>query len=287
MNYHGPFDVKKVVEFEWRDRDPEFLLRNVSAEMFAATRTARDPRFVNVEAARLIMSFHSYVISTGNVNILVDTCVGNHKNRPALAEWHMQERPYLETLHRAGFGLDDIDFVCCTHLHADHIGWNTQLEDGRWVPTFPKARYIFARREVEYWEQFHAADPDNPYRNSWADSVLPVLEAGRVDLVESDHEIASGIWLAPAPGHTPGNIVLELKQGSRRAMMCGDSIHHAVQIEKPSWSSNFCLDPVEAATTRLRLLERIADNGTVLLPAHFGGPTAVQVVSDDQGFFYC
>ncbi len=286
MKYDGPFDVRKVVEFEWRDRDPTFLLKDVSLDDFLATRTSRDDRFVNVADQRLIMSFHSYVVSIGGRNLLVDSCVGNHKDRPALAEWHMQERPYLDRLAAAGFGVDDIDFVCCTHLHADHVGWNTRLEDGRWVPTFPKARYVFARREVEYWEAFHAADPDNMYRNSWSDSVLPVLEAGRVDQVDDDHEILPGVSIEPAPGHTPGNIVINLDDGQKRAMMCGDSVHHAVQIERPHWSSNFCLDPVESAVTRRHLLEGIADTGTVLLPAHFGGPTAVRIVSEADGLFY-
>lgn len=286
MRCPGPFDIQKVIEFEWPDREPSFLLKDVSSENFQRTRAASDARFVNQDNKKLIMSFHSFVIRTPKANLLVDTCVGNHKERPALAEWHLQERPYLSRLAQAGMGPEDIDFVCCTHLHADHVGWNTRLKDSRWVPTFPNARYLFARREVEFWEGFHNGDPDNPFKNSWLDSIVPVLEAGQVDLVDDGHEVTEGITIAPAPGHTPGNVIIELKDQSRRAVMTGDVIHHPVQIEQPQWSSNFCLDPVQSAATRTNLLQRLADQDTVLLPAHFAGPTAVKVITDRSGFFY-
>ena len=203
-----------------------------------------------------------------------------------MAEWHLRDGPYLDRLRDTGVGPEDIDFVCCTHLHADHVGWNTQLRDGRWVPTFPNARYLFAADEVAYWEQFHADDPENQFVRSWQDSVLPVLEAGQVARVASDHEPLPGVRFHPAPGHTPGNIVIELEHERRRAVLCGDSIHHAVQIEQPEWSSNFCSDPVQSAATRQALLERLCDTGTILLPAHFGGPTAVQITGEGDGFFY-
>ena len=275
-----------MIEFEWPGRDPEFLLKDVTAAQFRQTRTAADARFVTQDTKQLIMSFHSYVVKTPSGTLLVDTCVGNHKDRPALAEWHMRDGPYLSRLARAGVTPEEISFVCCTHLHADHVGWNTQLKDGRWVPTFPNARYLFAAEEVAYWEQFHAADPDNRYRRAWEDSVMPVLEAGQVDRVASDAELLHGINLRPAPGHTPGNVVIEVDDGRRRAVLCGDTVHHPVQIEHPEWSSNFCSDPVRSALTRRDLLARMADTGTVLLPAHFATPTAVTIVSDADGFFY-
>ena len=282
----GPFSIEKVVEFEWPDRDPEFLLRDVTASDFRATRTADDPRFVNQSAKTLIMSFHSYVVRVADVTVLIDTCVGNDKERPALAEWHLQQRPYLDRLRAAGLEPADINFICCTHLHADHVGWNTQLSNGRWVPTFPNARYLFAADEVEYWQQFHAADPDNMFKNSWTDSVLPVLEAGQAELVGSDFEITAGLQLQPAPGHTPGNVVIRLQNDTQQAVLSGDVVHHPVQIERPEWSSNFCLDPRLSAATRHQLLEEIADTETILLAAHFAGPSALKVVGSNGGFFY-
>jgi glyoxylase-like metal-dependent hydrolase (beta-lactamase superfamily II) len=286
MQMPGPFQIQRVVEFLWPAREPGFLLRDVTAADFATTRTSRDERFVDPQSGLLIMSFHSFVVQTGAGTLLVDTCVGNHKDRPIIPEWHQQEFPYLERLGQAGLRPEDIDFVCCTHLHADHVGWNTRLDNGRWVPTFPNARYVFAAAEIEFWEQYHLDNPGDAYYRPWSDSVLPVLDANRAQLVASDHEIADGIRLQPAPGHTPGNVVIELDDGKQRAVMSGDVIHHAVQIERPEWSANFDGDPDAARITRLALLERLADTGTVLLPAHFSGPTAVGITSDSGGFFY-
>jgi len=287
MKMPGPFDIQRVQEFEWPYRDLNFvLLADATSEAFARTRISRDARFVNVPAGTLIMSFHSFVVRTKHGNLLVDSCVGNHKNRPTVPDWHQQEFPYLERLHAAGLAPGDIDFVCCTHLHGDHIGWNTQLEDGRWVPTFKNARYLLAADEVNYWQQLHADEPKNAYWRSWQDSVLPIIEAGLVDRVASDHEVLPGIRLAPAPGHTPGNVIIELEEGGRRAIMSGDVVHHPVQIERPEWSSVFDSDPDTARRTRYRLLERIADTDTDLLGAHFSGPTALRVVTAGDRFDY-
>ena len=181
---------------------------------------------------------------------------------------------------------DDIDYVCCTHLHADHVGWNTRLENDRWTPTFRNARYLFAEDEIGYWEKYHADTPGTPYERAWKDSILPVMEAGLIDRVASDHEIMSGIRLRPAPGHTPGNIVIELDDGRQSAIMSGDVIHHPVQIERPAWSSQFDEDPDEARVTRLKLLEGVADTDTLLMGAHFAAPTALMITSSTDGFFY-
>ena len=286
MNLPGPFEIRKVLDLEWVVPEVEMFLLDVTTAEFRRTRTADDPRFVEQATARPILSFHSYLVRTPAGNLLVDSCVGNQKQRPQLAVWNMREGAYLQRLSAAGVAPEDVNFVCCTHLHADHIGWNTRLTDGRWVPTFPNARYIFADAEVAYWEGFHRADPQNIYCQSWQDSVLPVLEAGLVDRVRSDHEIASGIRLRPAPGHTPGNVVIELDDGRNRAVMSGDVIHHPVQIEQAAWTSRFCRDPLAARTRRIELLQRIAGTGTVLLAAHFAGPTAVRVTEDRDGFFY-
>ena len=150
MKLLGPFEIQRVVEFEWPHRELNFIFHDEAThESFAATRMSRDTRFVNVSAATLIMSFHSLIVRTPQGVLLVDSCVGNHKERPIIPEWHQQTFPYLQRLKAAGLTPDDIDIVCCTHLHGDHIGWNTQLEDGRWVPTFKNARYLLAADEVK------------------------------------------------------------------------------------------------------------------------------------------
>ncbi len=286
MKLPGPFDIIRVLEFQWPAREPGFLLRNVSRADVLDTKTGRDPAFVDPATGLLIMSFHSLVVRTDQGNLLVDACVGNHKERPLIPEWHQQEWPYLERLAQAGLTPADIDYVCCTHLHGDHVGWNTRLDDGRWVPTFPNARYLFAAGEVAYWETYHEVDPENAYIRPWADSVLPVMAAGQVDRVDYDHEILPGIRLRHAPGHTPGNVVVELDDGRARAVMSGDVVHHPVQIERADWCSQFDTDHYQALETRQALLESLADTDTLLMGAHFAGSAAITVVGDRDGFFY-
>ena len=286
MRLPGPFEIHRVQEFEWPERELDFLLLDVTREDFNTTRTSTDARFVDVERGLLRMSFHSFVVRTPQGVLLVDTCVGNDKERQVIPEWHMQNFPYLSRLRDVGLTPEDIDYVCCTHLHGDHVGWNTRLENGRWVPTFPNARYLFADAEVSYWEQFHVDNPGNVYGGPWNDSVLPVIEAGLVDRVASDHEIMSGIRLSPAPGHTPGNVVIELGDGQSSAVMSGDVLHHPVQIERPQWASVFDNDPDHARVTRRGLLERVADTSVLLMGAHFAAPTALQVESDADCFMY-
>jgi len=285
MRMPGPFEVRRVQEFEWPHRELAFvLLPDATPEEFARTRVSKDSRFVDVEAGTLRMSFHSFVVRTEHGVLLVDSCVGNHKTYPTLAEWNQRELPYLKRLRAAGLTPDDVDFVCCTHLHGDHVGWNTYLDNGQWVPTFRNARYLLAADELGFWENLHATDPDNMYRHVWRESVLPIIEHGRVERVASDHEIWPGIRLAPAPGHTPGNVVIELEQRGERAIMTGDVMHHPVQIERPEWSSNFDGDPDAARATRQRLLERVANTGTYVLGAHFAGPTALRITSEGDAF---
>ena len=286
MRLPGPFELHRVLEFEWPAREPDFLLTGINRGDILGTRTGQDPAFVDPATGLLIMSFHSLVLRTPAGTLLVDTCVGNHKDRPMLPEWHQQEWPYLDRLAQAGLTPADIDFVCCTHLHGDHVGWNTRLDDGCWVPTFPNARYLFARKELAYWEQHHRDDPQSIYRRPWEDSILPVIDAGQVDVVAEEAEILPGIRLQPAPGHTPGNVVIEANDGRRRAVLSGDVIHHPVQIERPDWCSNFDLEQPPAQRSRGALLQRIADQDILLCGAHFAGPAALRVVSDGDGFFY-
>jgi glyoxylase-like metal-dependent hydrolase (beta-lactamase superfamily II) len=286
MRLPGPFEILRVLEFEWTQREPGFLLTGIGREDIKCTRAGADARFADPLTGLLIMSFHSLIVRTSQGVLLVDTCVGNHKDRPMLPEWHQQEWPYLERLETVGLTPAAIDYVCCTHLHGDHVGWNTRLQDGRWVPTFPNARYLFAASELDYWQQHHAEDPDSIYRRPWEDSVLPVIAAGQVDSVPDEAELLAGVRLRPAPGHTPGNVVIELDDGRRRAVMSGDVVHHPVQIERPDWCSEFDLDQQPARQTREALLERVADTGTVLMGAHFAGPSALLIESSAAGFAY-
>jgi len=281
----GDIRIDRVVESESPLFDPPFLFPDATAEAVERERSWLEPHFIDPVSKKLIMSFHSYLVRTPNHTILVDACVGNDKERPHRAFWHRLQTPYLSDLAAFGVAPGDVDFVMCTHLHIDHVGWNTRLLDGRWVPTFPNAKYIFARKEYEYWERLHHSKPAEPVNHgSFADSVLPVVEAGRAVLVEMDHEIDPRLRLAPAPGHTPGNVMINLVSNGTRAVLCGDTIHHAIQMAHPEWSSRFCEDATLSRQTRTRLIEGLADTDTLLLPAHFPNPCAGRVVRHQNSF---
>ena len=178
---------------------------------------------------------HSYVVRTPHHNIVVDTCVGNDKHRPGLAEFNRMQTPWLDNLRATGISPEQVDFVMCTHLHSDHVGWNTRLHDGRWVPTFPNARYVFARREYECRERANAADDPNA-ATAFQDSILPVVVSGQALLVESDFALDDHVYLEPAEGHTPGNVVIHLRSRGSAGVLSGDVLHHPIQVMYPEWS---------------------------------------------------
>ena len=245
------------------------------------------PRYIDPKTIEVILCIQSYVIKTSHHTILVDTCVGNHKSRPARPSWHMQNSPFIEELGSVGVHPEEVDFVLCTHLHVDHVGWNTKLLDGRWVPTFPNAKYIFSRNEFELWAARYEKGETVPVPLVYEDSVLPIVEAGQAIIVEDTHQIDDGMWLEPAPGHTPGHVMLNLKSGEETALMSGDVIHHPLQLIRPEWSSRACEDPHLSAVSRTKMLERVADTNTLLCPAHFGSPTMGHVISHaTDGFRY-
>ena len=289
MRTVGDVRVSRVIEMEGPSFAIDDLFPDADGESVAAALAAEGdwllPRFIDPESRFLIMSLHSFVIRTARHVILVDTCVGNDKERPGRDAWHRRDGPFLDRLAEAGVRPEDVDVVLCTHLHVDHVGWNTRLVDGRWVPTFPNARYIFARREYAFWEAKAAAAPAGTVNvGSYDDSVLPVVVAGQAIFVDDDHEIEDGLWLEPAPGHTPGNIILNLVSGGTRAAFTGDVMHHPLQLVRPDWSSRFCEDPGQSRATRRALIERFAESGTLILPAHFPTPTVGHIEPTASGF---
>jgi glyoxylase-like metal-dependent hydrolase (beta-lactamase superfamily II) len=229
---------------------------------------------------RLITSVHSWLIRSGQHTILLDCCAGNHKTRPGFARFHQLDTPYLDQLRQAGAAPEDIDIVLCTHLHADHVGWNTMLRDGHWVPTFPNAKYLFSRIEKEWGNPRHnpVADADLLRSNAYRDSVLPVIEAGQAQLIEGAHAIDDAMLIEPAPGHTRGHITLKLDTGNEKGVFCGDAIHHPLQVYAPHWNSGFCELPQEARVTRRRILEHCAETRALLFPIHFGTPHVAAIV---------
>jgi glyoxylase-like metal-dependent hydrolase (beta-lactamase superfamily II) len=233
----------------------------------------------------LVTSVHSWLVQTPRLTVLVDGCSGNHKDRHWWPRFHMLDTPFLQRLAAAGVAPGQVDVVMCTHLHADHIGWNTQLRDGRWVPTFPNARYLFSRAECEHWDPRRHPGSTDPHRLiAWRDSVLPVLEAGLAELVDTPHEIDAGLLIEAAPGHTPGHVMLRLRHPGGGGIFCGDVIHHPLQVCAPHWNSQFCAAPQQARDTRRRVLEHCAESGALLLPTHFGAPHVAAVQDRGHAF---
>ena len=271
----GDIEISAIHEFAGPYRDPLEMFPDATAELVDHHRSWLEPGCIDPETGKLILAFQSFLVRTPRHTILVDGCVGDDKNRPERPNWHRKKWPWMANLHAAGVTPDEIDIVMCTHLHVDHVGWNTKLEDGKWVPTFPNASYLFGKTEFDYWE---ARYKDQSWiRDAFEDSVLPVVEAGKATLVASDHEIDAGLRLQPIPGHTPGHVALDAESGGHRAIMCGDLFHHALQIPEPRLNSIFCEDPALSAKTRTEFVERHVDTDTLILPAHFPGETAGRI----------
>ncbi len=229
-------------------------------------------RHVDFATGKVLLVIQSHLVRFAGKTILIDACVGEHKSRPLRPEWNLRTgTKYLANLAAAGCTPEDIDIVMCTHLHADHLGWNTRLQSGRWVPTFPNARYVMTQREIDQRAQDATQNPQANH-GSYQDSVLPVIEAGLVKTANMGDEIADGAKIIDLAGHSPGQIGLDLAADAQsRLIFCGDAIHSPVQVFHPEWSSAFCFDPAQAIQTRRMLLERAVGEGLRLMPAHLRG----------------
>jgi glyoxylase-like metal-dependent hydrolase (beta-lactamase superfamily II) len=237
------------------------------------------------EAGQRLSAIRTYVVRAGGQTILVDTCVGNHKARAGTGfdRWHMLETPFLEDLAAAGVRPEDVDVVVCTHLHIDHVGWNTRWDGARWVPTFPNARYLWVDEEWWYWRKLATDTADSLLVD---DSMQPVVDAGLVDLVDVDAELAPGVSFFSTPGHTPGHCSVLLESDGSRALITGDFMHHAVQVAAPEWCSHFDSDAAAAERTRREFIEASADTDLLVIGTHFGGPGAGRIVSTDGGHVF-
>jgi len=269
----GDVTITRVVETEaaW---DGTFVLPDAVPENVLRHRWLQQ-HFATAEG-KVNMSIHALVIESGDLRIVVDTCVGNDKNRKMVPAWHQLHGPFLDDLAAAGYPRESINRVVCTHLHVDHVGWNTMLVAGRWVPTFPGARYLLSRKEWEHWSKFEAAD----FRDPVEDSVRPVLDAGLVDFVEPTHRVSEEVWLEPTPGHTPGHASVRISSRGEDAVITGDLMHHPIQCSNPHWASAFDSDPDLARKTRHEFLERYGDRPVLVFGTHFATPSAGHIVRD-------
>jgi glyoxylase-like metal-dependent hydrolase (beta-lactamase superfamily II) len=272
----GDVTITRVVEMETISK-ATFVLKDGSPENIRTVPWLR-PHFANQDG-KVIMSVHAFVIESPGHRMVVDTCIGNDKRR-AFPGWNMLQLPFLADLEKAGFARDSIDHVLCTHLHVDHVGWNTMLDGGKWVPTFPRARYLIGRREWEHWSKTN--EPDT--RELLDDSVRPVFDAGLADLVESDARVTDEIRLEPTPGHTPGHHSVRISSRGEEAVITGDLMHHPVQMAHPEWGSHFDSDFNEAIATRRAFLERYGDKPILVLGTHFATPSAGRIVRDGSAW---
>jgi glyoxylase-like metal-dependent hydrolase (beta-lactamase superfamily II) len=274
----GDVTVTKVVEIETTS-SMTWIIPSATREALAQE-TWLMPHFGTPEG-KGNMSIHTLVVESSGQRILVDTCIGNDKPRPIPA-WDRMSGPFLADLREAGFEPESIDRVLCTHLHIDHVGWNTRLVDGKWVPTFQNARYLFGQTEFEYWRDEDAED--STYGDVFGDSVQPVFEAGLVDLVDGDHVVNGEIRFEPTPGHTPGHVSVVIESQGERAVITGDLMHHPVQCAHPDWVSSADVDPAQAEKTRRAFLEKYADGPVLVIGTHFAGPTAGKIVRDGDSW---
>ncbi|MFB6712048.1 MULTISPECIES: MBL fold metallo-hydrolase [unclassified Streptomyces] len=245
-----------------------------------------EPDFVDPASDVCLSAIQTWLLRSEGRTILVDTGVGNDKERPYSPVWSRRHTDFLGELARAGVRPQDVDLVINTHLHVDHVGWNTRLEGRTWVPTFPNATYLMPLRDFDFWNPTngHAPRLGRGNQNVFEDSVAPVYEAGQALLWDDGHTIDGNLRLDLAPGHTPGSSVLTLESGADRALFVGDLLHTPLQFVAPDTNSCFCEDPAEARATRRRLLGRASDTNSLVLPAHLGGSGGAEVVRDGDTF---
>jgi len=236
------------------------------------------PHFVSADDGTLNLSVHALLVEAPGLRLVVDTCVGNDRPRE-ISGGAPLATPFLEHMAEAGWSRESVDAVVCTHLHVDHVGWNTMLEGGKWVPTFPNARYLIGRREYEFW----ATCEDEEQQAMLGDSIKPVFDAGLVELVEQDHVISPEIRLTPSTGHTPGHVSVLIESEGERAAITGDIAHHPAQIAHPDWTFADS-DKQAAVDTRARLFGEWADQPILVIGTHFPAPTAGYVVSEGGAF---
>ncbi len=274
----GNVKITRVIEMEVTG-GTKFILPQATRDAVKPIKWLT-PHFAD-DQGNLIMSIHALVVETPTRKMLVDTCIGNDKQRN-IPNWTNLQLPFLEDLEKAGYKRQDIDTVMCTHLHVDHVGWNTMLVDGQWIPTFPNARYLIGRKEYEYWDVVDA-DPLNA--GVMADSVRPVFDAGLVDLVDMDHRISDEIYFEPTPGHTPGHISVHIESEGEQALITGDCIHHPCQIERVDWCSSADFDQSAAQQTREKLLDKYSDEDILIIGTHFATPTAGYIKKKGDGYW--
>jgi glyoxylase-like metal-dependent hydrolase (beta-lactamase superfamily II) len=281
----GDLSVHRIIESEGPLFDPLMFFPTLTRDLLDENRHWLVPQYIHPESGQLMLSIQSYIVRTRHHTILIDSCVGNHKSRADFPFWDsMTSDRYERNLAAAAVGFADIDVVMCTHLHLDHVGWNTRLENGHWVPTFPNAKYLFGDRELAFWTEQERTDPG---KLPWiADSVLPIVEAGRHEVVSGGYELSDVVRLIPTPGHTIGHYSVHIGKPGADAIIAGDMVHSPLQVRYPEIGMFADYDGAQGVETRRSLFGKLCDTSTLLCPAHFPSPSTGRLTWWGDGFRY-
>jgi len=278
----GDVVITRIIESERSDYDAGLFFPQLTAEHWAPYRERLAGWAWDPATNCLTFPMQSFLLRTRHHTIVVDTCVGDHKPR-ARPGWNMTSSgEYLRRFAATGVRPEDVDYVLCTHMHTDHVGWNTRLENGRWVPTFPNAQYVMSEKEWTYWSGLHQETPQNQI----ADSVIPIVEAGLARMVKNDFAIEDEVWFEPTPGHTPDHVSVRIASGGAEAVITGDLIHSPVQCLQTGWVPRPDWDAAQAAETRRAFLERYCERDVLVCASHFPSPSFGRVVREGDGFWF-
>jgi glyoxylase-like metal-dependent hydrolase (beta-lactamase superfamily II) len=236
----------------------------------------------SLDDADLRISIHALCVESDGRKIIVDTCVGR-RPLPELYQSMSNDGSFLTALTDAGFAPESVDTVICTHMHFDHVGWNTMEVDGQWVPTFMNARYLLTKVEYEHWMQASEEERNNAAAVTIHDAVMPLFDHRVVDLVDVDHQVTPDMSLEHTPGHTPGHVSVRIRSGGEEAIITGDCAHHAVQFAEPHWHATVDTDPDQSTASRRRIVAECCDQPVLVIGTHFPPPTAGHIVSTPDG----
>ena len=279
----GDYGIARVAELEFPAFQALEFFPAATPDMVEQAKRALPGR-ISADG-KIVMSFHSFVLKTGRHTIVIDTCC--NKSRPGREHFDEHKTDYMAGLAAAGVKPEEVTHVMCTHLHWDHVGWNTRLVNGQWVPTFPNAQYVMAKREYDHWDAVYAKEKGgntNPHAMGFEDSVLPIMRAEKAILVHDDYELDNGISLEPCHGHSPGHVVVNVASNDKRGVLIGDVIHHPIQLLFPDLSTRADYDQDAARKSRRALIDKHAGSGTLVMPHHFSTPTCGTIEPEGNAF---
>lgn len=286
MHTIGDAKITRIEEFYGETYPLKDIFPACTEEQLAEHKHWLAPRHYDAASGRIKLSVHSWLLQVGGKKILIDCCCGNNKAKPGRPFWHMLNVPWLERLAAAGARPDEIDMVMCTHLHHDHVGWNTINRDGKWVPTFPNARYVFSKQDVDYFSKLDADPKEGPAElGTFRECVVPILEYGKADLIDcGPHRLNDFIEVDGAPGHAPGHVVFKLESKGQRGIFIGDVLHHLLQVHYPDWNFPKNSDAAQARVSRRKVLDYCVSSGALVLPGHVGLPFAGRIEATANGY---